>query len=162
MTQRKTTPHLKRGPKPKPKPPKRARGHPHLPLHLHPHRHKIATQEAMTWLLESGWTASVALIDMATKHLPLPDAEFVRAADRLRFLARPYRTDAADGAWLHAARDAIVTVMGTVIRPDLADIAEQKVLSLAASINETDWARRQLLPLIEETREAPRGRADKK
>ena len=42
MTARKTTPHLKRGPKPKPKPPKRSKGRPAVPLREHPDRYTVA------------------------------------------------------------------------------------------------------------------------
>ena len=51
MTARKTTPHLKRGPKPKPKPPKRAKGRPEVRLRDHPDRYTVARFDvADTWL----------------------------------------------------------------------------------------------------------------
>ena len=51
MTARKTTPHLKRGPKPKPKPPKRAQGRPEVRLRDHPDRYTVARFDvADTWL----------------------------------------------------------------------------------------------------------------
>jgi hypothetical protein len=52
MTARKTTPHLKRGPKPKPKPkpPKRARGRPAKPLSEQPYRYFLAYYEAFVGL----------------------------------------------------------------------------------------------------------------
>ena len=50
MTARKTTPHLKRGPKPKPKPPKRTRGRPEVRLREHPDRYTVARYDvAALW-----------------------------------------------------------------------------------------------------------------
>ena len=51
MTKRKTTPHLKRGPKPKPKPPKRSRGRPTMPLREHPDRYMLARFDVADWWL---------------------------------------------------------------------------------------------------------------
>ena len=53
MTKRKTTPHLKRGPKPKPKPPKRSKGRPAVPLREHPDRYTVARFDVADWWLKN-------------------------------------------------------------------------------------------------------------
>ena len=56
MTARKTTPHLKRGPKPKPKPPKRPRGRGQARLRDHPDRYLVARYDIATmWRADDWW-----------------------------------------------------------------------------------------------------------
>jgi hypothetical protein len=155
MTARKTTPHLKRGPKPKPKLPKRSKGRPAGSLREHPDRYAVARFDvADRWLksmvkgnrLRAGMVLGV---DMARQR---QDAAAMRkAADRFRTMARRYGKP-ADMEWRKAIGTAVafalLTAADPITNPNELAIICSVITDQAASVGEEEWARRELLPLI--------------
>jgi hypothetical protein len=170
MTARKTTPHLKRGPKPKPKPkppqpPKRKVGRPEMPLRVQPYRYMLAYYEALAtmghlgrrraavWLeamykgpitvnvAEHGTKYGVSLSVKLTEAIDLE--EFAKDCDSLRALAKWHAAKPDDLAWLMTMGEA-ARIAGGPWHPDAIDI----VLRLAALANEVAWARKVLLPML--------------
>jgi hypothetical protein len=161
MTARKTTPHLKRGPKPKPKPkpPKRARGRPAKPLSEQPYRYFLAYYEAFVGMGFGKRAAMKLLQFLYFPHVITVDdncrviitgptakdfdrTEFLADCDRLRALAKWHQAHPADQLWLRPMSEAVrlaATDGDTVI-----------VLQLAASVGEETWAREMLLRIREE------------
>jgi hypothetical protein len=152
MTARKTTPHLKRGPKPKPKPvkPSRGRGRPpsRLPLHLHPQRYAVAWTAAMMRFMES--ERSGAFLMLWWWVLDKKAEPHERSVDRLRKLVASFQT-AADLAWRDTMAEAIL--IATIIGPERPQLAINAMLRRAASARETAWAERVLLPPLIELRQ---------
>lgn len=156
MTKRKTTPHLKRGPKPQPKPPKRSRGRPTMPLRQHPDRYMLARFDvAHQWLPKvlTGTRTMAKAVRTIDVLQPITDPrkmdDLYKAGDSLRTMARRYRRP-ADMRWRigvgnaigHALMAAAVCVDGKVEqgRIDL-------IMDYAAAVGETEWVRREVLPL---------------
>jgi hypothetical protein len=173
MTARKTTPHLRRGPKPKlgpkpPQPPKRVVGRPDTPLSERPDRYVLAYSEALVMMGLSRRKAA-QLFEMLYKG-PITDitvdddpphritikvktgdidlGEFAKECDRLRALVKSRAPNAADLAWLTTMAEAVM-IACEPWRPDARDT----ILRLAASMNETEWATQHLLPAV--ARRAP-------
>jgi hypothetical protein len=156
MTKR--IPGAKRGRPAKPKPPKRARreaGRPETPLSMRPGRYRLAVYEA---LVSEGFSRRAAMQMLQAAHSGLlratadgvaiwmnpKDREgFAKHCERIRVLARRHAAKPADQAWLRAMSEAIRIAVGP-----WHPAASAIVLRLAASANETEWARRKLLPML--------------
>ena len=123
MTKRKTTPHLKRGPKPKPRPPKRKVGRPETPLSAQPYRIALAIYEALVAMglsrrkavvwLEAMYKgpitttveeSSIVLSIVQPKGIDLED--FAKDCECLRSLARWHAAKPDDLAWLRSMSEA--------------------------------------------------------
>ena len=155
MTKRKTTPHLRPGPKPKPKPPKRAKGRPEVSLREHPDRYVVARFDlADTWPKEivAGGRLSAALVrGVDTVHRSRDVDDLRMAADRLRVMARRYRKP-DDMEWRKAIGTsvafALLTAADPIANPNELAIICGVIVDEAASVGEEEWARREVLPLI--------------
>jgi hypothetical protein len=168
MTARKTTPHLRRGRKPKqgpkpPQPPKRVVGRPDTPLSERPDRYVLAFSEALVMMglsrrkaaqlfemLYKGPIMDVTVADeppyritVTVKTGDIDLGEFAKECDRLRALVKSRAPNAADLAWLTTMAEAVM-IACEPWRPDARDT----ILRLAASMNETEWARGHLLPML--------------
>jgi hypothetical protein len=186
MTARKTTPHLRRGPKPKPKPPrlvKRGVGRPEVPLSAKPYRHLLVFCERLVAMGLSRRTAAVYMEAMyrgpittkVVEHKPRassPPRYGLVMQVALQELRDPGDFDLEDFAkdcdalralwkW-HAARPADLVWLRTMTEAlNIASgpwhlDASDNVLRLAASANETEWAQRVLLPMLREKEPASR------
>jgi hypothetical protein len=115
MTKRKTTPHLKRGPKPQPRPPKRKAGRPEKPLCAQPYRHWLAHYEALV-VMGFGRRQAMRLVEAAHECPVAEDGHIYftirlpieKNSERLRALAKRHAARPEDRAWLKAAVEAIL------------------------------------------------------
>ena len=168
MTKRKTTPHLKRGPKPKPpepsEPPRREVGRPETPLSVRPYRYMLAYYEALVIMGLSRRRAAVWLEAMykgpvtvtvddcrVSLSVELQEAidlgDFAKDCDALRAVVKWHAAKPDDLAWIMTMSEALRIASGPW-HPDASDM----VLRLAASANETAWAREVLLPMLRRQR----------
>jgi hypothetical protein len=149
MTARKTTPHLKRGPKPKPKPPKLAWGRPAVPLRQHPDRFLLARYDvAAAWLQKGRRLGAGTVLSIAMQR----EREFKRmAANRLRRMAQRY-TRPEDMAWRQGIATAVALTIQTPAEPATSpaelEIIESRIIDAATCVGEVEWAQRELLPLL--------------
>ena len=151
MTARKTTPHLKRGPKPKPKQPKRAKGRPEVRLRDHPDRYTVARFDvADLWLrnmtkgkrLRAGFVQSMSMFQQGQSA-----ANLRKAADRLRTIAKRY-SNPDDMKWRRTIAKAVgQTMLGAAVGGEPEQGRISLIMEHAASVGETEWVRRELLPL---------------
>ena len=153
-------------------------GRPETPLRDRPDRYVLAYYEALVALGLSRRRAAVCLqamykgpitvaVDDITPDLSrvsftvkLPTAtfdlgDFAKDCDRLRALVKWHATRPDDLAWLITMGEA-VRIAASGWRPG----ANDTVLRLAASVNETAWARRVLLPMLARQRTAAPELAD--
>jgi hypothetical protein len=168
----KPKPHAKRGRRWPPKPitspaPASRRGRPHVPLRQHPRRYDMAYFDAFKWMLGGERLSATFTANTDLRNVfPKPE-DFNRPADRLRNLARFHSTP-DDRVWRKAMCEAILLALcsptrsGFMHRADLAEIRARDVLTLGASVGETEWVRRELLPLIREDGALAWIRANKK
>lgn len=152
MTKRKTTPHLKPGPKPKPKPPKRSKGRPKTPLRDHPDRYTVARFDvADTWLKKfvAGERLSAALVlGVGAVHRRRNVDELRIAADRLRVMARRYQKP-DDMKWRRAVAKAVGhTLIGAAAGGEPEPGRISLIMEYAAAAGEAEWVEREVLPLI--------------
>jgi hypothetical protein len=151
VTKRKTTPHLKRGPKPKaPKPPK-PKGKPgrpeRVPLRQHPLRYNIAHAVAASGMTGSSMRGGATLFswyELGRQPKKDPDEKYV---DRLRKLIEAYtHSTPEDLLWLDTMADAVfIAVMFANID---AEAAIEEVTRRASSIGEMEYAEKVLLPSL--------------
>ena len=155
MTKRKTTPHLKRGPKPKPKPPKREVGRPEVPLRDHPDRYLIARYDvADTWLrkiLKGSRTRAITVLVLQQGEAvadPYMFAELRKTADNLRTMARRHKKP-DDMKWRRAIAQAVAhTLLAAADGGESEQGRINLILEYAASVGEAEWVEREVLPLI--------------
>ena len=85
-------------------------------------------------------TVTIDRIENGPEGMP---EDFIKHCERQRAIVRRHAAKPADWAWLQPLSEAI-RIAGGPWHPDASDM----VLRLAASANETAWARRVLLPML--------------